>query len=302
MPRISIVTPSYMQGQYLEETIRSILLQGYPNLEYVVMDGGSTDETVPLLEKYAPWLAAWRSEKDRGQTSAINKGLRIITGDIVAYINSDDWYHPGALQAVARRAMEHPEENWWVGWVDNCPEGRPPERKLSSFTNLVEFLGRTEAVQQPGVFWRRDLGRKAGFFIEDMHFLFDHEYWVRFLLAGARPVNLDAPIANFRIHGGSKTYSKQYLFMRELWTATRRHRHAVTEQQWREIVDRVRDYEAEYFVQSIYGVLAKGDRLAALGYLLQTFTLAPRIEPPSIYLGAWFRTLFTGKPPEWFGK
>lgn len=301
-PRISIITPSYMQGQYLEETIRSVLLQGYPNLEYLVMDGGSTDATVPLLEKYAPWLAGWRSEKDRGQTSAINKGLRIVTGDIVAYINSDDWYHPGALQAVARRAMEHPREDWWAGLVDNRPEGQAAERKTSSFTDMVEFMGRTETLQQPGVFWRRELSRKAGFFTEEMHFLFDHEYWVRFLLNGARPVNLEAPIANFRIHLGSKTYSKQYLFMRELWAVTRRHRHAVDAHQWREIVDRVRNYEAEYFVQSIYGVLAKGDRLAALGYLLQTLPLAGRIKPPALYAGAWLRTLVTGKPPKWFGS
>ena len=302
LPRISIITPSYMQGHFLEETIRSILLQGYPNLEYFVMDGGSTDGTVALLEKYAPWLTGWCSEKDPGQAGAINKGLRCISGDIVAYINSDDWYYPGAFQAVARRAMEHPDESWWVGLVDNQPEGRPAERKHSSFTNMVEFLGRTEALQQPGVFWRRDVQRKAGFFDENMHFLFDHEYWVRFLLAGYVPVNLDLPIANFRIHGGSKTYSKQYLFMRELWTATRRHRNSIDPQQWPEVVDRVRTYEAHYFAQSVYGVLAKGDRRAALGYLLRTLPLAGRITPRSLYGGAWIRTLITGKPPQWFGK
>ena len=220
----------------------------------------------------------------------------------MAYINSDDWYHPGAFQAIARRAMEHPEEAWWVGHVDNCPEGKSPERKPSSFTNMVEFLGRTEALQQPGVFWRRDLGSKAGFFDESMHFLFDHEYWVRFLIAGARPVNMDVPIANFRIHGGSKTYSKQYLFMRELWVATGRHAAAVSPQQWREIVSRLRDYEAHYFIQSVYGVLEKGDRRAAAGYLIRALPLLPRIRPPKLYFGAWTRVLLTGKPPAWFGK
>ena len=301
-PRISIVTPSYMQGQFLEETIRSVLLQGYLNLEYVVMDGGSRDDSVKIIEKYAPWLAGWCSEKDAGQANAINKGLKCTSGEIVAYINSDDWYCPGAFQAVARRATEHPQEEWWVGQVDNCPEGRAPERKPSSFTDLVEFMGRTEALQQPGVFWKRQLGEKAGWFDESMHFVFDHEYWVRFAIAGARPVNLDTPIANFRIHGGSKTYSKQYLFMRELWTATRRHAGAVDKRQWSAIVERVRNYEAHYFVQSVYGVLEKGDRRAAAGYLLRTVPLIHRIRPLRLYFGAWARVLLTGRPPDWFGK
>ena len=114
-------------------------------------------------------------------------------------------------------------------------------------------------------------------------------------------VNLDVPIANFRFHGGSKSYGQQYLFMRELWTTTRRHRHSVADHEWPEVVKRVRDYEAKYFVQSIYGVLAKGDRFAAFGYLISTLPLASRIKL-TLYAGAWFRTLLTGKPPEWFGK
>ena len=100
-PRISIVTPSYNQGQYIEETLRGVLLQGYPNLEYIVMDGGSTDGTVDILRKYAPWLAHWTSEPDRGQAHAINKGMASATGAIGAYLNSDDYYLPGALLYVA---------------------------------------------------------------------------------------------------------------------------------------------------------------------------------------------------------
>ena len=301
-PKISIVTPSYMQGRYLEETIRSVLLQGYPNLEYVVMDGGSRDETVDILQKYAPWLTGWASEKDAGQTSAINKGLKCTTGEIVAYINSDDWYHPGAFQAVARRAMEHPGEQWWVGDVDHRTEGEPPQRKQSCITGLVEFLGRTEVLQQPGVFWKRSLGESVGFFDESKHFIFDHEYFVRMVLLGERPVNLSVPIANFRIHGGSKTYSKHYRFMYELREDTSRYQNRVTPEQWREIMKRFRDHEAHYFVQSVYGALEQGNRLAAIGYLVRSFPLMFRISPRKVYFGAWARALVTGKPPRWFGK
>jgi glycosyltransferase involved in cell wall biosynthesis len=100
-PRISIVTPSYNQGQFIEETIRSVLLQGYPDLDYVVIDGGSSDESVDIIRKYQPWLSYWVSEKDRGQAHAINKGFARGTGSLGAYLNSDDTYLPGALHYVA---------------------------------------------------------------------------------------------------------------------------------------------------------------------------------------------------------
>lgn len=105
-PKISIVTPSYNQGEFIEETIRSVLLQNYPNLEYLVIDGGSTDKTLDILKKYAPWLYYWVSEKDQGQADAINKGFDKASGQILAYLNSDDLYLPGTLHTVATHFLD----------------------------------------------------------------------------------------------------------------------------------------------------------------------------------------------------
>ena len=102
-PRISVVTPSYNQGQFIEETIRSVLLQGYPNLEYIIVDGGSTDGSVEIVRRYGLWISSWSSERDNCQSEAINKGLRGATGEIVSWLNSDDLLTPGALHKVALR-------------------------------------------------------------------------------------------------------------------------------------------------------------------------------------------------------
>ena len=114
-PRLTVVTPSFNQGRFLEATIRSVLLQGYPNLEYMVIDGGSTDESVEVIRKYEPWLTYWVSEKDQGQAHAINKGMVRSTGEILAYLNSDDIYDEGALRRVGEHFVQTPECRLLVG-------------------------------------------------------------------------------------------------------------------------------------------------------------------------------------------
>src|SRR5437762_483466 len=120
-PRITIVTPSFNQAQFLEETIRSVLLQGYPNLEYIVMDGGSTDGSAEILEKYSPWIDHWVSEKDNGQADAIYRGFERATGEIIGWVNSDDLLLPGALAAHAEYFLRHHQAQLVMGgclWID----------------------------------------------------------------------------------------------------------------------------------------------------------------------------------------
>jgi hypothetical protein len=211
-PRISIVTPSYNQGQYLEETIRSVLLQGYPDLEYIIIDGGSTDESVEVIRKYEPWLSYWVSERDRGQPHAINKGLERTTGDIVAFLNSDDVYFKNALSMVVKAFRESGAA--WVGGqcleIDEMtgknyvygPElPDPPTKWFFRKTNKDYCFP-----QQP-MFWTRQVQDTVGLIRDDLQYSFDFEYWLRFLFAGFRPYVIDQVLAVSRIHEASKTGS-----------------------------------------------------------------------------------------------
>ncbi len=216
-PKITVITPSFNQGRFIERTIRSVLDQGYPNLEYVIVDGGSTDETLEIIRRYEDRLAWWVSEQDNGQSHAINKGLQGTSGEIVAYLNSDDYYLPGALDRAAA-ALESGEHSWVAGGAFDVLEGDPPKRLRVWRPKPPSYCeGRANGrhwwilvpwhVPQPSSFWRRDLFERFGGFREDMHYAFDAEYMLRLAFGGELPALLSEDFLSVRsVHPEQKTF------------------------------------------------------------------------------------------------
>jgi GT2 family glycosyltransferase len=207
MPRITVVVPSYQQGPFLEETLRSVLLQGYPDLEVIVMDGGSKDETVSVIRKYERWIAAWVSEPDGGQSAAINKGWRRASGELATWLNSDDLLLAGWAAAMARAFVADPGLDLAycdVNVVDHesrfqfLSEGRAPELERI----IVHW--RTPFFQQ-GFLARRAVLEACGYVDESLHFAMDTELWLRVLLAGRKFLHVRTPLGALRVHPATKT-------------------------------------------------------------------------------------------------
>jgi len=207
LPRITVVTPSFNQGPYLEATLRSVLDQHYPNLEYIVVDGGSADNSSDILRKYGNQLAWWVSEKDKGQSNAINKGFARATGELFAYLNSDDVLEPGSLMAAAEA---YRNGNLWItGWVKFLePDGGEwPQVPFAYEKHTDWFL--SNPICQQATFWAGKFTRELGGFWEDMHYAFDYEFWMRLrFVAKVRPLMLRRCMAGFRMHKNSKTVSQ----------------------------------------------------------------------------------------------
>ena len=213
-PRISIVTPSYNQGRFIEETIRSVLQQGYPNLEYMVIDGGSSDESVEIIKKYAPWLTYWVSEKDRGQSHAINKGMARATGEIVAWLNSDDLYLPLALSRVAN-AWELDKTHWLVGKIKTGEYLESPDTKTERISSSVSFLEvaafwlvrerKLRTFTQPEVFLSRHAWNSISGLFEGLNILMDYHLWAKLSAVGYVPAYLPKNLSFFRVHSTQKT-------------------------------------------------------------------------------------------------
>lgn len=209
-PKITIVTPSYNQGQYLEETIRSVLLQNYPNLEYIIIDGGSSDNSVEIIRKYEPYLKYWVSEKDNGQAHAINKGFRKATGEWVGWVNSDDYYLPGGLTSLLQEARGT-EVEWLAGniqFVHAGNEEQPSTQTQTTSDRLIDWLVFKFFFHQPGALWKRFLLEQHGYLDEQMHYAFDWAFWCRLIARGVRPRLVDRSVAAFRLHNESKTCTR----------------------------------------------------------------------------------------------
>ena len=208
LPCVSIITPSYNQAQFLEQTIRSVLDQNYPNLEYWVIDGGSTDGSLEIIQKYAGQLAGWVSEPDRGQAEGINKGLARATGEVVAWLNSDDVYYPGAIDAAVGALAANPQASFVFSDVESIDEtGKPFHRMRYGNWGLPDLI-RFRIIGQPGVFIRRAFLAQTGLLDLSYHYLLDHHLWLR-LAALAEPVYVPGePWAAARMHAGAKNMAQ----------------------------------------------------------------------------------------------
>lgn len=223
-PKISIVTPNYNYGCFLEETIRSILLQGYPNLEYIIIDGGSSDESVEIIRKYEKWISYWVSESDNGQANAIDKGFRQASGDILAWLNSSDLYLPGTLLKVGSIFSQFPEVSWLTSrypghlWEDDRTTFKPHRKGYSRrLFRQGGYLGEAPyslgCMQQESTFWRAKLWQQGGGGLnEALKAALDFDLWNRFFQY-ASPVVVDEPLSLFRVHSGqiSDTDRRRYI-------------------------------------------------------------------------------------------
>jgi glycosyltransferase involved in cell wall biosynthesis len=208
LPKITIVTPSFNQGAFIEETIRSILLQNYPNLEYIIIDGGSTDNTLEVIKKYEPWITYWVSEKDNGQAEAINKGIAKSTGLLFNWINSDDRLPENTLFKVAKLYNER-KFNLLAGSVrDFNDKGEEWIRRNFNLTPEKMILHCKDMYfHQPGIWYRTDQIKKLGGLKTKYHYCFDWHLVMRYLINNLEITYTDEILAEFRLHEASKTVS-----------------------------------------------------------------------------------------------
>ncbi len=204
-PKISIVTPSYNQAKYLERTILSVLNQNYPNLEYIIIDGGSTDGSVDIIKKYEKYLSYWVSEKDEGQSHAINKGFEKATGDFAAWLNSDDTYPPDSLKNVSEHYISH----------KTCDVIMGSSNSIDKYDNILEviYVFRYDIIDnifirsypQPSTFWRRELLKSIGYLNPNYHLYLDYDIILRSALSGAKFCVIDEVLSNNRYYSDIKS-------------------------------------------------------------------------------------------------
>ncbi len=231
LPTISLITPSFNQGKFIKKTIDSVLQQAYPNLEYWVIDGGSSDDTLSILKQYQQQHAQvfhFISEKDHGQAHALNKGMARLTGEVVGYLNADDCLLPGSLHQVGQYFADHPNTLWLTGDCEIIDEtGKSIQssvalyKKFWRLINSMTVLSILNPIAQPATFWRREAQEVAGKFDESLNYCMDYDLWFR-LFEQAKPVVIDQILAQFRIHASSKGGSAFELqFQEEIEVAKR---------------------------------------------------------------------------------
>jgi glycosyltransferase involved in cell wall biosynthesis len=212
LPKITIITPTLNHSRFIEETINSVLSQNYPNLEYIVLDGGSTDGTVEILKKYKNSLT-WISESDNGQIDALNKGLRMASGDVIAYLNSDDVYTPNMLIKIGSLFSNRPDITILTGKCINIDvNGNETRPFIKNYKNLWLWLQNDNNLKimnymsQPATFWRKELSDSIGYFNPEYRFAMDYDYWLR--IAQTHKIHfVNEYLAKFRVYPTSITSS-----------------------------------------------------------------------------------------------
>jgi glycosyltransferase involved in cell wall biosynthesis len=273
-PRISIVTPSYNQDSFLEEAIRSVLLQGYPDLEYILMDGGSRDDSLNVVRKYEQWLTYWVSERDHGQADALRKGFDKARGQLLGWINADDLLAPCALQVVADAYVRHPQFGLYAGTVENFThvpfeENREvvKQHNISFMDLLLPTFDRKPRFHQPGIFFTSDLYRGSGGIDPSYYYRMDYDLIVRMLDNNARVCYLDETIAYFRKHAASKTGRRSYTYFVRVFQETNRVKSRYARRFSGEDQERLRLQYLDGLLHGAYYALASAQLIDAAGYL-----------------------------------
>lgn len=240
LPKITVVTPSFNQAPFLEETIQSVLSQGYPELEYIVMDGGSSDGSAEIIRKYADRLADWKSAKDEGQADAIRTGFARATGEILCWLNSDDTITPGTLRLVGEFFTSNPDVDLVYGDLNLVDAEGKRLYTARPLLRLGILVYENAFIPQQAMFWRRSLYERVGGVDAGLRFAMDFDLVIRFLLAGARVRKLPGVLANYRWHPAAKSSTIRDVMERELHELVRRHLPAAAaESAWRRFLKKV---------------------------------------------------------------
>jgi len=295
LPKITVVTPSLNQGDFLEQAIRSVLDQGYPALEYLVVDGGSTDRSLDIIQRYQDRLHWWISEPDRGQAHALNKGFARATGEIFAYLNADDLYRPGALLAAARAYLCG--HAWIAGLVDYLDtQGRSWPVPQGDAAGVIDWL-LTIPVSQPGCFWSAALHRRAGPFDETLQVCCDYAHWLKLRFdLGVRPHRLREPLAFYRLQPEAKTARTLHRFAEEGTPLRARYREHLYPWQRARLQLARRRRRARVLGGQALDALADGDPGVALRRLGHALLSSPAVLADPVALGALIGRL-TGLAP-----
>ena len=238
MTKVSIITPSYNQGKFIEATINSVLDQTYPNIEYIIIDGGSNDETMKIVEKYRPRLSHIIHENDKGQTDAINKGFKLASGELVGWINSDDVLYPNCVEEIVRiyQSSELKPAIVYSSKIDVIDEvGHYIRTRETEIKTKEDLLNRNYDVIQQGSFYKTALVKEIGYLDEKLHYCMDLDLWLRLLDRGPIASFHKGSLAGFRFWGDTKTSTGGIKFINEIYLTIKKHKAKVLTRNTRRI-------------------------------------------------------------------